>query len=83
MELNVVRVKRRIAEYYLALRLSALAAMPIVDPIELHFPAPIVRQVPGYLKDGWDEREIVRQSGIELIVTRALTEPRSWSINPN
>ena len=76
-------LKRRLAEYYLTLRLSAAAAMPIVEPAEIQFPAPIVRQAPGDLRDGWDVREIVQRDGVDFIVTRALADSTNWSISLN
>lgn len=76
-------LKRRIAEYYLGLRLSAMAAMPMFEPVEIKVPTPIIRSLPAELHDGWDRREIVQRDGVDYIVTRAMADASNWSINPN
>ncbi|HLT18535.1 MAG TPA: hypothetical protein VKZ96_03680 [Thermomicrobiales bacterium] len=76
-------LKRRIAKYYLTLRLSAAVATPMLDPVELKIPTPIVRRLPAELHEGWDRREIVQRDGIDYIVTRGMADSSGWSINLN
>jgi hypothetical protein len=67
------QMRRGMAGYVLALRLSAAAALPTFEHDSLSTPAPIVRQLPGLMLGEWDEREIVRERGAEWIVTRTST----------
>jgi hypothetical protein len=64
-------VQRGVARYFLLLRLSAAAALPTFEADQFVFPAPIVRRVPGQMRDKWDEREIVHVRGADWIVTRS------------
>lgn len=63
-------IGRVLVRYYLSLRISAAAALPEFHSFELDNPAPIVRGLPGRMRDGWDERELIRDGEYEWIITR-------------
>ncbi len=77
------QLQRRIAEYYLSLRLSALAVMPVLEAPDIEFPAPIVRPVASALDDGWDPREIVSSGGRDFVVTSERSSITRMQILPN
>ena len=64
--------------YYLSLRMGAALAFPNIASLEIPSPTPIVRQLPSRLNSGFDERELIRLGGYELVVVReAECEPSS------
>lgn len=51
----------RMIQYYLALRMSAAASMPMAFTFEqLDPPAPVIRFTPARMADEFDPRELVR-----------------------
>lgn len=77
------RLGRAFARYYLSLRMSAALAVPDLAMDEIPNPTPIIRQLPGRIHEGWDEREIVRHGDVDWIVVqeerRVARTPFVWN----
>lgn len=59
---------RALIRYYLSLRMGAALAVPDLSSREIPIPAPIVRQLPTRIRDGWDERELICTRGTEFVL---------------
>ncbi|MFW6075678.1 MAG: hypothetical protein ACOC9Y_08790, partial [Chloroflexota bacterium] len=57
-------IREKILQYYLALRISAAASVPMALAIDkLQEPAPVVRYTPARTRSGFDRREMIQDQG--------------------